>query len=182
MDVIDAGCGGAVPGGSAAALRADAGVVQPCVVCTDGVKLPLTPLDLQLNVTLKNCIDDCADDDAAELPVPYNSDVMRKVLEFTAQNRKPMTVTEFEMWRMEPLPIQDADFVGSDIFFHRELLMAANFLDNKPLLDLCAKRMAERLMNKTPDDIKAMFNSQKTVTEADVAQVRVDYPWLATSH
>ncbi len=181
MDADDAGGDRVVPGSGAAALRADVGAVQPHIVCSDGVKLPLSSADLLLNITLKNCMEDCVDDDMTELPVPYNADVMRKVLAFTALNRQPLPPFEFEQWRMEPLPPHDVEFVGHDIFFHRELLLAANFLDNKMLLDLCAKRMAERIMNKTPDDIKALFNSQRIVTEEDLAQVRADYPWLATT-
>ena len=145
--------------------------------------LPLTLADIKCNKTLQNCIEDCGGaelDPAVALPVPYSSALLRKVLQFTLLHgtEPEKTTEEFATWKTTPLPDRDVEFVGDDIMFHRDLLLVANYLDNKRLLDVLAKRMAERIVGKTPDEIKALFQSNETMTLQDVQRLRADHPWV----
>jgi S-phase kinase-associated protein 1 len=149
----------------------------------DNVLLPLTLADLACNKTLQNCIEDCGGtelDPLLALPVPYSAALLRKVLQFTLLHGSDpeKTADEFATWKTMPLSEQDVAFVGDDIMFHRDLLLVANFLDNKRMLDVLAKRMAERIVGKTPEEIKALFQSQETVTLQDVQRLRTDHPWV----
>ena len=149
----------------------------------DNVLLPLTLADLACNKTLQNCIEDCGGTDLdplLALPVPYSAALLRKVLQFTLLHGSDpeKTADEFATWKTMPLSEQDVAFVGDDIMFHRDLLLVANFLDNKRMLDVLAKRMAERIVGKTPEEIKALFQSQETMTLQDVQRLRTDHPWV----
>jgi S-phase kinase-associated protein 1 len=64
-----------------------------------------------------------------------------------------------------------ASFVtGIDKEFLFNLILAANYMDIKPLLDLSCAAVASMIKGKTPDEIRATFGVENT-TEED-AQVR----------
>lgn len=79
----------------------------------------------------------------------------------------------------------DKDFVSEDkldqvaLF---ELILAANYLNNKLLLDVTCKALANRLKGKSPQEIvtyfKKVYPFDKEYTPEEEAQTRKDYPWI----
>merc|ERR1712146_242733 len=58
------------------------------------------------------------------------------------------------------------------------MILAANYLDIKPLLDLTCKTVANMIKGKTPDQIKALFGVTRDFTPEEEEQVRKENPWL----
>ena len=58
-----------------------------------------------------------------------------------------------------------------------ELILAANYMDIKPLLDLTCATVASMIKGKTPEDIRKTFNIVNDFTPEEEAQVREENKW-----
>ena len=70
-----------------------------------------------------------------------------------------------------------ADFVDVEQVMLFELILAANYMDIKPLLDLTCATVASMIKGKTPEDIRATFNIKNDFTPEEEAQVREENKW-----
>mmetsp|Transcript_32440 Transcript_32440/g.36410 ORF Transcript_32440/g.36410 Transcript_32440/m.36410 type:complete len:195 (+) Transcript_32440:122-706(+) len=117
-----------------------------------------------------------------EIPLPnVKSEVLKKVIEFCEHHlAEPMTEVE------KPLKSQNmadvvqkwyADFVDLEQVLLFELILAANYMDIKPLLDLTCATVASMIKGKTPDEIRATFNITNDFSPEEEAQVREENKW-----
>lgn len=60
--------------------------------------------------------------------------------------------------RSDDIDEWDADFIKVENEQLFELILAANYMDIKPLLDLGCKTVANMIKGKTPEQIREMFN------------------------
>ena len=58
-----------------------------------------------------------------------------------------------------------------------ELILAANYLDIKGLLDVTCKTVAEMIKGKTPEEIRRTFNIKNDFTPNEEEQVRKENDW-----
>jgi S-phase kinase-associated protein 1 len=58
-----------------------------------------------------------------------------------------------------------------------ELILAANYLDIKALLDLTCTKVASMIKGKTPEEIRKQFNIVNDFTPEEEAQVREENKW-----
>jgi S-phase kinase-associated protein 1 len=58
-----------------------------------------------------------------------------------------------------------------------DLVLAANYMDIKPLLDLCCAKVASLIKGKSPEDIRKTFNIVNDFTPEEEAQVREENKW-----
>lgn len=56
-----------------------------------------------------------------------------------------------------------------------KLLLAANYLNIRPLLALCCAKVASLMKGRTPDQIRAVFNIRNDYTQAEEEEVRKEY-------
>lgn len=75
--------------------------------------------------------------------------------------------------------VQDwyANFVALDQETLFELILAANYMDIKPLLDLTCATVASLIKGKSPEDIRRQFNIINDFTPEEEAQVREENKW-----
>jgi S-phase kinase-associated protein 1 len=117
-----------------------------------------------------------------EIPLPnVKSEVLRKVIEFCEHHLKePMSEIE------KPLKSQNmadvvqkwyADFVELEQVLLFELILAANYMDIKPLLDLTCATVASMIKGKSPEDIRSTFNITNDFSPEEEAQVREENKW-----
>ena len=57
------------------------------------------------------------------------------------------------------------------------LILAANYLDCKPLLDLTCAKVATMIKGKTPEEIRRTFNIQQEFTPEEEEAVREENKW-----
>jgi len=75
----------------------------------------------------------------------------------------------------------DADFVDVDQELLFELILAANYMDIKPLLDLTCAKVASMIKGKTPEQIRKTFNIQNDFTPEEEEAVRQENKWAEES-
>ena len=104
-----------------------------------------------------------------------------QVVDFCAQHPDaPLNPTDEQQLEMRTKPLEgwDQDFVRVPLATLFEMILAANFLDLKPMLDVTCKAVAEMIKGKTPDEIKKVFGVEGDFTQEEKEQVLRDNPWL----
>ncbi|XP_019198004.1 PREDICTED: SKP1-like protein 1A [Ipomoea nil] len=71
----------------------------------------------------------------------------------------------------------DANFIKFDHKTLFDLLLAANFLDIKSLLDLTCQTIAEITKGKTPEEIRQIFNMQTAFAPEEEEEIRRENAW-----
>ncbi|OZJ03868.1 E3 ubiquitin ligase complex SCF subunit sconC [Bifiguratus adelaidae] len=133
------------------------------------------------SVLIKNMLEDVGETDAP-IPLPnVNSKVLQKVIKWCEHHRNdpPATAedtlddrkknTEIEEW--------DAKFMEVDQETLFEIILAANYLDIKPLLDVGCKTVANMIKGKTPEEIRKTFNIVNDFTPEEEAQIKKENEW-----
>ncbi|GKB61205.1 SKP1-like protein 1A [Tanacetum coccineum] len=72
----------------------------------------------------------------------------------------------------EELKSFDADFVKVDQGTLFDLILAANYLNIKSLLDLTCQTVADMIKGKIPEEIRKTFNIKSDVTSEEEEEVR----------
>ncbi len=75
------------------------------------------------------------------------------------------------------MPKWDADFVNIEQETLFELILAANYMDIKSLLDLTCAKVASMIKGKTPEQIRQTFNIRKDFTEEEEKQIIDENKW-----
>jgi len=75
----------------------------------------------------------------------------------------------------------DADFVEVEQELLFELILAANYMDIKPLLDLTCAKVASMIKGRTPEQIRKTFNIQNDFTPEEEEAVRAENKWAEES-
>ena len=70
-----------------------------------------------------------------------------------------------------------ADFTNVDQEVLYDLILAANYMDIKPLLDLTCASVAVMIKGKSAEEIRKTFNIVNDFTEEEERQVREENKW-----
>ncbi|KAL5557502.1 hypothetical protein UlMin_039738 [Ulmus minor] len=124
--------------------------------------------------TIKHMIeDDCADNG---IPLPnVTSKILAKIIEYCKRHveaGKPderVADDELKAW--------DLEFVKVDQATLFDLILAANYLNIKNLLDLTCQTVADMIKGKTPEEIRKTFNIRNDFTAEEEDEVRRENQW-----
>eukprot|EP00035_Acanthoeca_spectabilis_P009178 m.163489 g.163489 ORF g.163489 m.163489 type:complete len:212 (-) comp14638_c0_seq3:80-715(-) len=134
----------------------------------------------KISVTIKNLLEDVDDE---PLPIPIQNiepHVLQMVIEYCKHHQDDEPPKEEEAIsdkRLEPIAGWDKEFCQVDqaTLFHT--ILAANFLDIKPLLDLTCKRVAEMIRGKSPEEIRKQFNIKNDFTPEEEERIKKENEW-----
>ncbi|AES87702.1 putative S-phase kinase-associated protein [Medicago truncatula] len=125
--------------------------------------------------TIKHLIDDnCADDSGIPLPnvtgkiLAMVIEHCKKHVDATSSDEKP-SEDEINKW--------DTEFVKVDQDTLFDLILAANYLNIKSLLDLTCKTVADMIKGRTPEEIRKTFNIINDYTPEEEEEVRSETQW-----
>jgi len=136
----------------------------------------------QMSVTIKNMLEDMegVGSDAA-IPLPnVTGKILAKVIEYCKwhlEHPTPASEEKKDEKRTDDIIPWDLDFCKVDQATLFELILAANYLDIKPLLDLTCKTVANMIKGKTPEEIRKTFNIKNDFTPEEEEQVRKENEW-----
>jgi S-phase kinase-associated protein 1 len=99
--------------------------------------------------------------------------ILAKVIEYCRYHSLLKTIPQSE----EDIERWDREFLNVDqpTLFH--LILAANYLDIKSLLDLTCKRVADMIKGKKPEEIRKEFNIVNDFTPEEEEEVRRENAW-----
>ena len=136
-----------------------------------------------MSTTIKNLIEDIDElDDETAIPVPNVSGaILEKVVQYCEYHQaNPVPAIEdnnHEEKRTDDIIPWDAEFCQVDQSTLFELILAANFLDIKALLDLTCKTVANMIKGKSPEEIRKLFNIKNDFTPEEEEQIRKENAW-----
>ena len=130
------------------------------------------PVDVEIakqSVTIKIMLEELGMDEEDEEVVPLpnvNAAILKKLIQWATYHKDD-----------PPLPSWDANFLKVDQGTLFELILAANYLDIKGLLDVTCKTVADMIKGKTPEEIRKTFNIKNVSTPSEEEQVRKENEW-----
>ncbi|XP_074557246.1 SKP1-like protein 1B [Curcuma longa] len=132
--------------------------------------------------TIKHMIeDDCADNG---IPLPnVSSRILAKVVEYckkhvdAAASKSSSEDAAGSGISDEDLKSWDAEFVKVDQATLFDLILAANYLNIKGLLDLTCQTVADMIKGKTPEEIRKTFNIKNDFSPEEEEEVRRENQW-----
>ena len=124
--------------------------------------------------TIKHMIEeDCIDNG---IPLPnVTSKILCKVIEYCKKHVETPRTDDRTV--DEELKNWDAEFVKVDQATLFDLILAANYLDIKSLLDLTCQTVADMIKGKTPEEIRKTFNIKNDFTPEEEEEVRRENQW-----
>ncbi|KAJ2128697.1 E3 ubiquitin ligase complex SCF subunit scon-3, partial [Coemansia sp. RSA 921] len=79
--------------------------------------------------------------------------------------------------RSDDISPWDEQFMKVDQEMLFEILLASNYMDIKPLLDLGCKTVANMIRGKTAEEIRSMFNIIDDFTDEEREQIKRENEW-----
>ena len=144
----------------------------------DGQEFKVEIKVAKMSETIKNLIEDAGVDHPIPLP-NVSGKILSKVVEYVRHHSEsPVVQSEkTDDKRTDDINDWDLDFCKIDQTMLFELILAANYLDIKNLLDLTCKTVANMIKGKTPEEIRKTFNIKNDFTPEEEEQVRKENEW-----
>jgi len=161
--------------------------VKECtLVSGDGEEFKVPSEYAKQAILLKNMLED--GDDGENMPLPnVKASTLRHVIDYmtfhgenpeaTSEVQKPLKSTDLKECGVNEF---DVGFVGEDNMTQEvlfEVILAANYMDIKPLLDLTCAKVASMIKGQTSEQIRKRFNIVNDFTPEEEAQVREENRW-----
>jgi S-phase kinase-associated protein 1 len=130
-----------------------------------------------MSETIKNMIEDTGADVAIPLPNVSGKD-LAKVIEyckFKSDSKKKNA--DGEIISEEDVKNWENEFVKVDQGTLFQLILAANYLNIKELLDLTCFTVASMIRGKSPEEIRKAFNIKNDFTPEEEEEVRREHQW-----
>mmetsp|Transcript_5777 Transcript_5777/g.22573 ORF Transcript_5777/g.22573 Transcript_5777/m.22573 type:complete len:184 (-) Transcript_5777:291-842(-) len=179
MDTTSTDASAAAEGSAA---NADASV-KIGLISSEGDRFEVSLEVAKMSELVKTMIDDDADDDEQqEIPLPnVKSDTLGNVIEYCKHyQEEPMDEIEKPLKSADMREVVQewyATFMNRDQEALFDLILAANYMDIKSLLDLTCATVASMIKGKTPEEIRKCFNIVNDFTPEEEAQVREENKW-----
>ena len=150
------------------------------LVSQEGEVVEVDQETVVISVLIKSMIDDSGTDE--DIPLPnVTKPILEKVMEF-CKHVKDHPLQEIE----KPLKTDNlrdivspwyADFVDLDQETLFEVILAANYLDIKPLLELTCAKVATMIKGKSVVEVRKLFNIENDFTPEEEAQILEENKW-----
>mmetsp|Transcript_21750 Transcript_21750/g.36050 ORF Transcript_21750/g.36050 Transcript_21750/m.36050 type:complete len:163 (+) Transcript_21750:96-584(+) len=150
---------------------------------SDGKMFEVDVEAAKTSVTLGRMVEDLGPGKDDDEPVPLfnvNAAILAKVIKWAQKHKDdppPPDDDENKEKRTDDIDPWDQEFLKVDQGTLFELILAANYLDIKGLLDVTCKTVANMIKGKTPEEIRKTFNIKNDFTPEEEEQVRKENEW-----
>lgn len=163
---------------------ADANTDKVSLQANDGHILVVDPVVAERSMLIKNLREDLGHEATAAgaIPIPnVNGPVLTKIIEWCEHHRNdpPADANEENESRRKSTDIEEWDqkFMQVDQEMLFEIILAANYLDIKALLDVGCKTVANMIKGKSPEEIRKTFNIRNDFTPDEEETIRRENEW-----
>lgn len=144
------------------------------LISSDGESFEATEEAAKMSQTIKHMIEDGCADDGIPLPnVPAK--ILSMLIEYC--NKHVADADKASAGEKEELKSFDASFVTVDQATLFEIILAANFLSIKGLLDLGCQTVADNIKDKSVEEVRKIFNIENDFTKEEEDAIRKDNAW-----
>ncbi|KAI1072779.1 uncharacterized protein FIESC28_11351 [Fusarium coffeatum] len=151
----------------------------------DSANIEVDRVVAERSMLIKNMLEDVGDESITQsnpIPIPnVNEAVLRKVIEWCEYHRNdpPQAQDDESDARKKTTDIEEWDqkFMQVDQEMLFEIILASNYLDIKPLLDVGCKTVANMIKGKSPEEIRKTFNITNDFTPEEEEQIRRENEW-----
>jgi len=128
----------------------------------------------EMSTTLEYIIEDTDEGEEMIIPVPtITSNTLTTVIRYCKYHfdseQKSLSAVETQTW--------DHNYMKMDDQHIFELILAANYLDIKSLLDLTCKTVANEIKGKTTEEIRVRFDITNDFTPEEEEEIRQENRW-----
>ena len=150
------------------------------LVSSEGEKMQISVKAAQRSQMIKRIIDDFPNE--TEIPLEnVRSNILKKIKEYLdhyqdtdpKEIERPLASQNYQ----ECVDPWDFEFINVDLDLIFEIILASNYMDIKPLLELASSKVASIIKGKTPEEIRKTFNIQKEFTPEEEQQIREENQW-----
>ena len=151
------------------------------LISSDGEKIETSAKAAMRSTLIKDSIQDCRDDIIEFTANNVKGNILKKIVEYL-EHYKDTEPKEIE----RPLPSQnfkecvdefDFNFTDIDLNMIFEIVLASNYLDIKPLLELANAKVASILKGKTTEEIRRIFGITNEFTPEEEQQIIEENKW-----
>ncbi len=151
------------------------------LISSDGEKIEISAKAAMRSTLIKDSIQDCRDDIIEFTANNVKGNILKKIVEYL-EHYKDTEPKEIE----RPLPSQnfkecvdefDFNFTDIDLNMIFEIVLASNYLDIKPLLELANAKVASILKGKTTEEIRRTFGITNEFTPEEEQQIIEENKW-----
>ncbi|AOW26389.1 S-phase kinase-associated protein 1 [Candida albicans P57072] len=153
------------------------------IVSSDNEKFPVEPKIAEKSILIKNMINDLHPDgleEDFEIPTPnVRANVLCKVLEWCEHHKNTVFQDDEDEDAKKSVPVEewDRNFLKVDQEMLYEIILAANYLNIKPLLESGCKMVAEMIKSKSPEELRRTFNIINDFSPEEEAAIRKENEW-----
>ncbi|CAL5072228.1 unnamed protein product [Urochloa decumbens] len=159
------------------------------LISSDNEKFEVTEATATLSQTIRHMIEDGCTDGGVPLP-NVTSKILARVIEYckkhataaageegSSSSFSDAAFLEVDRAFLEELEEFDDAFLEVDRATLFDLILAANYLDIKGLLNLTCQKVADSVKGKTPEQIREMYNIVNDLTPEEEAEIRRETQW-----
>ncbi|GMR37343.1 hypothetical protein PMAYCL1PPCAC_07538 [Pristionchus mayeri] len=156
------------------------------ITSSDGENFDVPRDVIKLSQTINTLLQDLGLDESEEAgqdPIPLqnvNAAILKKVIAWCTFHKDDPPMAEDNDQRekrTDDIPSWDTEFLKVDQGTLFELILAANYLDIKGLLDVTCKSVANMIKGKSPEEIRRTFNIKNDFTPEEEEQIRKENAW-----
>ncbi|KAF7728594.1 suppressor of kinetochore protein mutant [Apophysomyces ossiformis] len=147
------------------------------LLSSDNEEFPVDKEVAERSVLIKNMLEDIGESDAP-IPLPnVTAKVLRKVIEWCEHHREDPVTQDDQDRRSTDIDEWDQKYMEVDQETLFDIILAANYLDIKPLLDVGCKTVANMIKGKSAEEIRRTFNITNDFTPEEEAQIKKENEW-----
>ncbi|KAI9292886.1 S-phase kinase-associated protein 1A-like protein [Neoconidiobolus thromboides FSU 785] len=159
---------------------------MPIILTTsDNKEVKVERSVIERSKLIKGLLEDTNDADASIPLMNVNEETLLRIIEYCEHHRDDPVVEEEEddeppnrARAIEDIDPWDFNFAKLDKESLYELILAANYLDIKPLIQVCCKMIANMIRGKNIQQIREEFNIINDFTEEEEAEIRKENAWI----
>jgi len=130
---------------------------------------------------IKDMLENC-DDSGEDVPLPtISTNQLKKVVQWLEQHKNDVVLDrlkgEDKDYNSDNIPEWDKNFFSLNQVEIFDLVLAANYLDIKDMLDILAKTVANMMKGKTAQEIRETFNIECDLTDEEIEKIQNENEW-----
>lgn len=152
------------------------------IQAADGQTFKVMVKVAKMSATLGNLIEDSGVGDVVPVPT-VSGKTLGKIIEYCRYHTENPSVQGVVSKKEDGT---SCDIIGWDVDFMMidqdtlfDLVLATNYLDIPPLLDLCAKIIANLIKGKSTEELRKTFNIKNDFTAEEEEQIRKENEWAS---